>query len=380
MKKKTNRLMINLAEIEKYKHNVAMVNQEAEWNQHEPNSGMARMFFVMLLIHIVVIGGIIVYDWLNGEDAPAPSMVSSTSASTAPSALPPPAVNASDLAAQIPIEDCATYEWKSGDSIASVAKKLGVTEEVLIRMNMLDKGTQLENNSIIRYPKQPVVKAVALGVAGANGELPVAASTAPAASIAAAESPMALTVPGEQTFSFSPTIENELAPTPGSGSAAMVKPSVQETPPAAVTQAALGEPAAKAEVSKIVAEAPPEPAPAPVSEVKKEAQPKIEESPPSAMPEPRVTPKPVAQKEAEVPKAIPVSRNSLPSVSEKAPAVKKKQPDAVAKSRSYTVKPGETLYSIAMRNGTSVKALQAANKIAKPESLRDGMKLVIPAR
>jgi LysM repeat protein len=378
MKKKTNRLMINLAEIEKYKHNVAMVNQEAEWNQHEPNSGMARMFFVMLLIHIVVIGGIIVYDWLNGEDAPAPAMVSSTSASTAPSALPPPAVNASDLAAQIPIEDCATYEWKSGDSIASVAKKLGVTEEVLIRMNMLDKGTQLENNSIIRYPKQPVVKAVALGVAGVNGGLPVAAPAAPATSIAAAEAPMALTVPGEQTFSFNPTIENELAPTPGSDSAAMVRPSVQETPPAAVTQEASGEPAVKAEVSKTVAEASPAPALAP--EVKKESLPKVDEAPPPAKPEPKVTPKPVVQKEAEVPKAIPVSRNSLPSISEKAPAVKKKQPEAVAKSRSYTVKPGETLYSIAIRNGTTVKALQAANKIAKPESLRDGMKLVIPVK
>ncbi len=378
MKKKTNRLMINLAEIEKYKHNVAMVNQEAEWNQHEPNSGMARMFLVMLLIHIVVIGGIIVYDWLNGEDAPAPAMVSSTSASTTPSALPPPAVNASDLAAQIPIEDCATYEWKSGDSIASVAKKLGVTEEVLIRMNMLDKGTQLENNSIIRYPKQPVVKAVALGVAGVNGELPVAVPAAPATSIAAAEAPMALTVPGEQTFSFNPTIENELAPTPGSGSAAMVRPSIQETPPAAVTQEATGEPEVKAEVSKTVAEAPPAPALAP--EMKKESLPKVEEAPPPAKPEPKVTPKPVAQKEADVPKAIPVSRNSIPSISEKAPAVKKKQPDAVAKSRSYTVKPGETLYSIAIRNGTTVKALQAANKITKPESLRDGMKLVIPAR
>jgi LysM repeat protein len=28
----------------------------------------------------------------------------------------------------------------------------------------------------------------------------------------------------------------------------------------------------------------------------------------------------------------------------------------------------------------TVKALQSANKIAKPESLRDGMKLVIPAK
>lgn len=376
MKKKTNRLMINLAEIEKYKHNVAMVNQEAEWNQHEPNSGMARMFFVMLLIHIVVIGGIIVYDWINGEEVPAPAVVSGTSASTASSALPPPAVNASDIAAQIPIEDCATYEWKSGDSIASVAKKLGVTEEVLIRMNMLDKGTQLENNSIIRYPKQPVVKAVALGVAGVNGELPVAAPASPATSIAAAEAPMALTVPGEQTFSFSPTIENELAPTPGSGTSAMVTPSVQEAPPPAVTQEAAGEPAVKTEAPRSVVEAPPAPAP----EVKKQDAPKVEETPPPARPEPKVTPKPVAQKEPEVPKAIPVPRNSVPDMSEKAPALRKKQPEAAPKSRTHTVRPGETLYSIAMRNGTTVKALQAANRIARPESLRDGMKLVIPGK
>jgi LysM repeat protein len=44
------------------------------------------------------------------------------------------------------------------------------------------------------------------------------------------------------------------------------------------------------------------------------------------------------------------------------------------------VKPNETLYSIATRHGVTVKALQAVNKISKPEALRDGMKLVIPAK
>ena len=47
---------------------------------------------------------------------------------------------------------------------------------------------------------------------------------------------------------------------------------------------------------------------------------------------------------------------------------------------SYTVKPNETLYSIATRHGVTVKSLQEANKITKPEALRDGMKLVIPAK
>ena len=60
-------------------------------------------------------------------------------------------------------------------------------------------------------------------------------------------------------------------------------------------------------------------------------------------------------------------------------AVAKKKSESV-KSKTYTVKPNETLYSIASRNGVSVKALQEANKITKPESLRDGMKLIIPSK
>ncbi|MCA1964455.1 MAG: LysM peptidoglycan-binding domain-containing protein [Prosthecobacter sp.] len=352
MKKKQHKLLLNLVEGDRHKHRVAMVNEEAEWNQQEPNSGMARMFFVMLLLHVVVIGGIIVYDWLNGEESPPPTVLS-TSASTTPSALPPPAVNAADAAAQIPIEECSTYEWKTGDSLDSVAAKLGVSKEVLIRMNMLDKGTQLEANSIIRYPKQPVVRALGIGVAGAQGAQPV-----PPASIAAAEAPMALTAPGEQTFSFSPTIEKELTPTP----------SVQESPPPATMQEPSGPPSVPAAI--------PAPDPQPqVPAVVKKAPPKVQDAPP-AKAEPKPAPKPT-RSEDEVPKAIPVKRYQPPAVVEK-PAAKKAAPEPTG--RTYTVKSGETLYSIAIRNGTTVKALQTANKITKPESLREGMKIVIPAK
>ncbi len=364
MKKKNDRLILKVTATPKHKHNVAMVNEEQEWNRHEPNSGMGRMFFVMLLIHVVVIGGIIVYDWLNGEEGAPTSFVSTSNVTTA-STLPPPALNAADIAAQIPIEDCSTYEWRSGDSIASVAKKLGVSEEVLIRMNMLDKGTQLEANSIIRYPKQPVVKALGLSVAGADGALPMVAPLD--ASIAAAEVPMSLNVPGEQTFSFQPTIVHELAPTPGTIGSAFVAPNIQDTPPAAVNSEATGDPAMKTQ--ELAQEAPPAPAP-----VKTESR-KIEHAPPA-----KVEPKLSAKTEDEVPKAIPVKRYTPPAVVEKPVAKKKSAESPAAKSKTYTVKPNETLYGIASRHGVTVKALQDANKITKPELLRDGMKLVIPVK
>jgi len=372
MKKKNDRLILKVTAREKHKHNVAMVNEEQEWNRHEPNSGMGRMFFVMLLIHVVVIGGIIVYDWLNGDEG-APVSIVSTSSSTNASTLPPPALNAADIAAQIPIEDCSTYEWRSGDSIASVAKKLGVSEEVLIKMNMLDKGTQLEANSIIRYPKQPVVKALGLSVAGADGAQPVVIPHDE--SIAASEVPMSLSVPGEQTFSFQPTIVNELAPTPGTNAAAFVAPNIQDSPPPAVSTGATGEPAMRPEIPRTAVQETP---PAPTQVVKTET-PKVEQAPPAKV-EPKPAPRLIAKAEDDVPKAIPVKRYTPPAVAEKSTAKKKSTEAPAAKSKTYTVKPNETLYGIASRHGVTVKALQDANKISKPELLRDGMKLVIPVK
>jgi LysM repeat protein len=363
-KPKKDKMLLNLLEGEKHKHRVAMVNEEAAWNQHEPNSNMARMFVVMLLIHVVVIGGIIVYDMMNGEEVQPATLITSNSPATPLSSLPSPSAKVEASGNPIPIEECATYEWRSGDSIASVSKKLGVTEAVLIKMNMLDKGTQLEANSIIRYPKQPVVKAVGISVAGANGEL--ATSALPAASIAAAKDAMPLVAPGEQSFSFQPTIVGELAPTPGQ---VPVIPMVQDSPPTAETVVATGTPAvieAKQEELPPVIE---ETAPAP----------KVESPKVAAVAPPKVE----SHDEDEVPKALPVKRYTPPVVNK--PATRKIAETAPTKkesakaARSHTVKSGETLYSIATRNGVSVKSLQAANKIVKPESLRDGLKLVIPA-
>ncbi len=369
-KKKKDKLLLNLLEGEKHKHRVAMVNEEAEWNQHEPNSNMARMFVIMLLIHVIVIGGIIIYDWMNGEQAQNTVLVDEATPATMPSALSSASAIGSRPAVQnnpIPIEECATYEWRSGDSISSVAKKLGVTEEILIKMNMLDKGTQLEANSIIRYPKQPVVRAVGISVAGVNGEL--AKPAIPSESLAAAHQTMPLVAAGEQTFSFQPTLENELAPVPGT---APMLPAIQELPPVATVTEPVGNVAVKQQVPVVQEELP--------------AAVPVMEQPVASLEEVKTTPKVQAKPEPvvenEVPKAIPVKRYTPPAIEK--PAVKKMASTPAAKpasrSASYTVKPNDTLYSIANRHGVTVKALQTANKIARPESLRDGMKLAIPAK
>ncbi|HEY1084885.1 MAG TPA: LysM peptidoglycan-binding domain-containing protein [Prosthecobacter sp.] len=363
-KKKKDKLLLNLLEGEKYKHRVAMVTDEGTFNQHEPNSNMARMFVVMLLIHVVVIGGIIIYDFVNGEEAPATKVKQESSQQAVASALP--AAPDLSLGGTESLEEHSTYRWNSGDSIPSVAKKLKVSEEVLIKLNKVDQGRQLNTNDVILFPKAPVVKAVGIGVAGKDGELarPVPAE----ASIAAAEVPINLALPGESNFSFSPTIENELTPAPTVAPGAM---KVQDSPPPAVSKEASGE------VVRVELPA------------KVENKPKVEEAPPAPKPEP--APQPVAKREVEkeVPKAIPVPRPEPKAepVVEKAPVKKiadtpppaKKEP-AKAAGINHTVQSGETLYRIASKHGVSVKALQDANKISRPEALKIGMKLVIPKK
>lgn len=370
-KRNKDKLLLNLLESEKYRHRVAMVTDEGTFNQHEPNSNMARMFVIMLLIHVVVIGGIIVYDFINGEEA-APTELTQdfTQPQQTKSALAPNDVGVA-LEPGKTLDEYSTYDWKSGDSIRSVARKLEVSEEVLIKLNKLDQGRQINTNDVIIYPKRPVLKAVGVSIAGANGEL---AKPVPAeASIAAAEVPINLTMPGETGFSFSATIEDELTPAPNVATAPAPAALVQESPPQAVNTEASGE---TVRVELPVAAAAPM---------------KIEEAPPAPVVEPAPAPVTTPKVEKEVPKAIPVSREMVESKPAPAPvkqAVKKVQeaPPAPAKKEtkatggSYTVQSGDTLYRIASRNGVSVKALQDANKITRPEALKIGMKLVIPRK
>jgi LysM repeat protein len=319
-----------------YINRVAMVTDEGVFNEHEPNAGMARLFVVMVMIHVVVIGGIIVYDYLNSPvAAPRPARVQPSQPSA--SALPPSAVSDSTLQKELPIEDYATYEWRSGDSIPKVAEKLKVPQDVLIRLNMLDKGAQLDQNSILRYPRQPVVRAVSIpGAALATEAAPPAESLASATQ--AIDLPPAPAAAAE--FSFAPTIVGELARapdlTPG-------RP-VQSTPPA----------------------------PAPAA-----AAPRVQEQPPAPAPA-------VADS---VPKAIPVPATQVAALRQ-VPAAKpavvaaKAAPKAAAKASTatHTVKLGDNLHRIASRHQISVKALQEANKLSDPNHIREGMKLVIPAR
>lgn len=62
------------------------------------------------------------------------------------------------------------------------------------------------------------------------------------------------------------------------------------------------------------------------------------------------------------------------------PGQKVKVPGVRSSSDPYVVRKGETLSHVAMRTGSSIKALLKVNDIDSPKDLQAGQKLVIPGK
>jgi LysM repeat protein len=330
-KNKGTDLLDNLLGGERRRHQVAMITEEGDWNQHESNSGMARVFVVMLLVHVVLIGSIIVYDFIGTEEAqPAPAPVVKSTPTTHPHELAstpvasslPEAAKSAPAAASTAIPSDGEYEVKSGDSLPTIAAREGVDLQELIALNNLDnEGAGLTPLTVLKLPARKVAEPAQVSIVKDFPPLP-----GPAAAVA--ETPAPKVIPIEQT---------PPAPMPALTSASEAQPSIDSAPP------------------------PPAPAPAPA------AAPAQPEPVVLVAPKPVPTPSQMAEKKPE------------PKVVAK-PAPKAEPKASSSGARSHTMAKGDTLYGLARKYGVSVSAIQKANNITKPESIRDGVKLVIPAK
>ena len=327
-KKKGAELIDNLLGGERRRHQVAMITEEGEWNQHESNSSMARVFVVMLLVHVVLIGSIIVYDFIGTEEsqpAPAPTVSARPTADQHELATPTldttKAPDTASAPSAIPVG--GQYEVKSGDSLPLIAAREGVDINELIALNNLEQGDlELKPLTLLKLPLR---KAEPAKVA----------------------------------------VVKEF-PTPGQAELASIAPEPVlpiEQPPAAPSNATETQPA--------MASAPPvapaaEPIPAP------QLSPVVQSSPPPALPAPKPVPTPseLASSSKSPAKTTPAPKTE----------VKAKTEPASSGSRTHVMAKGDTLYGLARKYGVSVSAIQKANKITKPEAIRDGTKLVIPAK
>jgi len=350
---------------------------------------MARMFVVMLLIHVVLIGGIIIYDFMGEEETPQQTATQAARAMSTASGLPQtaPEIVSAQAQAAADTQQHDNYEMRSGDSIKSIAAKFGSTEEEITQLNMIDKGLQIGPGTMLRVPKQAVPSAIPVDPKTLK---PLVAKDDVPKAIPVSDQPPATKVPSEAVKpADAPASLSAAAMTPMSLVAPNEEPAAASSLVAAANTSAI---APAPEASTAVLPAPTNPR---AVSLLQENAPAVETNKP-AVSKPRDEPKQAAKAESKPlvrPNPVPPPTQMLKKIADTPPATKKTEPakktiaDAPPKSvakatpaRSHTLKSGETLYRLSSKYGVSVAAIQKANNIKNPNAMRDGMKLVIPAK
>lgn len=380
--KKEKKLLLNLIDGERHRHRVALVTEEGEWNQHEPNSGMARMFVVMLLVHVVLIGGIIIYDFMGDEETPQQTVTQAARAMSNTSGLPltSPDVVSAQAQAVANTEQFDNYEMRSGDSLKTIAAKFGATEEEITKLNMIDKGLQIGPGTMLRVPKQAVPSAIPIDPKTLKPKVvsndvpksapvqdqPPATNKEPSEAVKPAEAPASLSAALTPMSLLAP---NEAPP----ATSALALADTPATAPAPKENLAALPPPTNPNAAAVLQENAPAPA-KPKEEPKRVAK---SEPKPLAKPNPVPPPTQMLKKIADTPPA-PVKKSEPAKKAADSPP-KSTSPKATA-VRTHTLHSGETLYRLSAKYGVSVAAIQKANNIKNPNAMRDGMKLVIPAK
>jgi LysM repeat protein len=125
-------------------------SREADFTE-EPNVKLTNAFVVVLVLHVVAVGGIYAFNALKARQTPAfeeaPQTTAQPVAATQTDVPDAPAAPAPSVAA-VP----AYYRVKSGDTIARIAAAYGVTAEDLIKLNDLRAAGGIHVGQTLKLP------------------------------------------------------------------------------------------------------------------------------------------------------------------------------------------------------------------------------------
>jgi len=288
-----------------------------DFTEAEPSGNMSRIFVVLLLVHVFLIGSVVIYNIVAErpriENAVATAPPAKPKAQPSKPASPKPLDSAktatvAPLAVAVPATVLRVYEVGSGDSIPSIAAKFGVDPDKLLTLNRLDDGGELYPGRKLNIPEKAQVKK--------PEQIRVAPPAPPVVAVAA-----------------TPPVAAKPTPAPAAS-----KPD-DSVPKATLVKAPT--------VNEKIQDAPPK------------AEKKTEKSAVASAPP---APKPAEAKQIEKPVAKPV--------------VEKK----MASTQTYTTTAKDTFYSVAKKFKVKVDDVMRLNGMSDPSKLRAGMKLKIPAK
>ncbi|MEI6536901.1 MAG: LysM peptidoglycan-binding domain-containing protein [Verrucomicrobiaceae bacterium] len=305
-------------------HVATMTADEEAWPQREPSGNLGRIFILLLLLHVFIIGAVVLYNIITPKSKPvvttethaAPTDKAKTSTTPKDPLMPrsgqsPTAAAVAATPSDNKPAEIGSYEVRSGDNVPGIVAKLGITAEELIKQNNLE-STELYPGRKLLYTKKSAPQLVTLAAAKA-----VPFSTG--VSTGKPEPLKSITSPSSAS-----SVSNKKDSAIDSS----------DSPPKAVL--IKGPPVTSAD------------------------------SPPS--------PKTLVKDDTGT-SAKPKTDTNKGAKTTPAKSVK----DATGK-RTHLVTSKDTLYSIAKKYGVKVDALQKANSIKDPTVLKDGSRLIIPGK
>ena len=323
MSKNNKGSVLNMIEHERHRV-AASITHEQEWEHPEPNSGLARMFVIMLLVHVFVIGGIIIYDFV-GSDSSSKSGQSSASSSSSKAGSSTTAARATPAA----LPTIASTADNPPETIAK-AKPADVahapTTPPSTPLSVPDVAPTARPKAIPFTMELPLPSAE--HASPSKGPVVVAK--------AVTTDPIAFKHDDSETVAPA----RKVTPTD--------KPKVEDKPKAATS-----------DETKSVADKPK----------------KVEDKPASFQPKPVATPS--AARKALNNDSKPVAMTKKKDESD--PPSKKPAKSGSHSGKTYTTTKGDTIYSLARKYKVSEDALMKANNIKKATSLGVGKTLTIPA-
>jgi LysM repeat protein len=147
----------------------AHVTEEQDWHTEVPNVRLARVFGIVLILHVVAVGGILAFKMIEkssdtsedlsitGEEA-APA-AASRNTPPAPEVLKDKAIDGDDV--NVIVDDPSRlgmkhYRVRSGDNLLAVARRLGVSVSELEELNKLNKGNELYAGQVLLVPNRKI--------------------------------------------------------------------------------------------------------------------------------------------------------------------------------------------------------------------------------
>ena len=146
----------------------AHVTEEQDWYMDTPDVRLARVFTIVLILHVVAVGGILAFKMIDKASAPGPGLeVAAIDVNAPAGSLPAPAVDR-----DVPVTPAAPdplimqdptragleqYLVSRGDSLQSIANDLKVDVRELQRLNSIHVGNQLYPGQWIAIPKRGTI-------------------------------------------------------------------------------------------------------------------------------------------------------------------------------------------------------------------------------